>query len=144
VIYIVYHPGEELTASEMRFELKGKVPNDQIPSIVVTVDTLPRKGDGTLDIGSLPNPFEDAVTQPENDPPASGMEKLIAEIWQDVLGADGITSEDNFFELGGNSLQSVRVTAAVMKNTGYRMDPRTLFFQNLRQLAAGIEARVAR
>jgi acyl transferase domain-containing protein/acyl carrier protein len=144
VVYIVYHPGEELTASEMRSELKGKVPNDQIPSIVVTVDTLPRKGDGTLDIGSLPNPFEDAVTQPENDPPASGMEKLIAEIWQDVLGADGITSEDNFFELGGDSLQSVRVTAAVMKNTGYRMDPRTLFFQNLRQLAAGIEARVAR
>ena len=46
---------------------------------------------------------------------------------------------DNFFELGGYSLLSLRVAKMLEKQTGHRMDPRSLFFQNLRQVAAVIE-----
>ncbi|MEZ5286488.1 MAG: acyl carrier protein [Vicinamibacterales bacterium] len=40
------------------------------------------------------------------------------------------------FELGGHSLLALQVAAAVEHRTGWRMDPRALFFQNLRTLAA--------
>ena len=43
--------------------------------------------------------------------------------------------DDNFFELGGHSLLSLRVAASLEKRTGWRMDPRMLFFHNLRQVA---------
>jgi acyl carrier protein len=64
------------------------------------------------------------------------MEKLMAEIWCDVLKIDRIGAEDNFFELGGDSLMTLRVAAMVEKRAGWRMDPRALFLQNLRQVAA--------
>ena len=41
-------------------------------------------------------------------------------------------SQDNFFDLGGHSLLSLRVVTAIERLTGRRVDPRQLFFQNLR------------
>jgi acyl carrier protein len=66
----------------------------------------------------------------------------MAEIWREVLQVDGVGAEDNFFELGGHSLLSLRVATAVEKRLGWRMDPRALFFQNLRQVAAAAASAV--
>ena len=65
---------------------------------------------------------------------------LLADIWQEVLQLGGVGAESNFFELGGHSLLALRVAAAVHKRTGWRMDPRALFFQSLRQVAAAAPA----
>jgi acyl carrier protein len=73
-------------------------------------------------------------------PPAPGVEQGLAEVWREVLDVDGVGAEDNFFELGGHSLLSLRVAAAVEQRFGLRMDPRTLFFQTLRQVAATLAA----
>jgi hypothetical protein len=64
------------------------------------------------------------------------MEQFLADLWRDVLKVEQIGASDNFFDLGGHSLLSVRVAAAVHRATGWRMDPRTLFFQSLREVAA--------
>ena len=40
-------------------------------------------------------------------------ESQLVEIWQDVLGIDGIDLQDSFFELGGNSLLAVTVFAKI-------------------------------
>ena len=60
----------------------------------------------------------------------------MAEIWREILQVERVGAEDNFFELGGHSLLSLRVAQAVEKRLGWRMDARTLFFQNLRQVVA--------
>lgn len=36
--------------------------------------------------------------------PATGMEALVASVWEEVLGVEEIGIHDNFFDLGGNSL----------------------------------------
>jgi len=41
-----------------------------------------------------------------------------------------------FFDLGGHSLLEIRVAVALDRKIGWRMDPRSLFFQTLRQVAA--------
>jgi hypothetical protein len=64
------------------------------------------------------------------------MEAMMAEIWQSILSVPQIDAQDNFFEIGGHSLASLRVAQQVEIRTGYRMDPRTLFFNSLRQVAA--------
>ena len=63
------------------------------------------------------------------------MERLLATVWSDVLQVEKVGLNDNFFDLGGHSLLSLRVVAAVEARSGWRMDPRTLFFQTLRQIA---------
>jgi hypothetical protein len=96
-----------------------------------------------VDRAALPDPFKAAAmaSSASYEPPAPGMEQMLARIWSDVLKVERVSAQDNFFELGGHSLLSLRVAAAVEKESGWRMDPRVLFFQPLSQIAAmGTEA----
>jgi amino acid adenylation domain-containing protein len=137
VAYLVYHDGEDLTPNEVRRYLREQLPDFMIPSIVMTMESLPLTPNGKMDRSALPDPFRAALrTAVAYNPPAPGAEQMIAEIWQSILALERVSADDNFFELGGHSLLSLRVAHAVEKQTGYRMDPRTLFFHTLRQVAA--------
>ena len=137
VAYIVYENGEDLTASDMRRHLKRTLPDFMIPSIFVPIDSIPLTPNGKVDRAALPDPFRSALRAAGvKEPPAPGLEQLMAEIWQDLLNIDRVSAEDNFFELGGHSLLALRVVAEVEKRSGLRTDPRALFFQSLRQAAA--------
>jgi hypothetical protein len=132
----VYQQGEDLTVSEVRRHLRGELPDYMIPSLVVALDAVPLTPNGKVDRAALPDPFKGAaMASATYEPPAPGMEQLLARIWADVLKIERIGAQDNFFELGGHSLLSLRVAAAVEKESGWRMDPRVLFFQPLSQIA---------
>ena len=105
-----------------------------VPSVVMALESVPVTPNGKVDRNALPDPFRNAGRTATYEPPAPGPETQIAQIWQRVLKVERIGAEDNFFELGGHSLLTLAVAAAVQKETGWRMDPRSLFFQNLRQI----------
>jgi acyl carrier protein len=108
-----------------------------IPSIVQPLELIPLTPNGKVDRQALPDPFKTTRrAAPEREPPAPGLECGIAEIWRSILAVDAIGAEDNFFDLGGHSLLALRAAQAIEKQTGYRLDPRTFFFSNLRQIAA--------
>ncbi len=50
--------------------------------------------------------------------PRNQKEKLLAEIWQEVLGIEQVGVHDNFFELGGDSLLIAKVHAAFKEKAG--------------------------
>jgi hypothetical protein len=136
VAYVAYQPGEDLTVSEVRRHLRGTLPDYMVPSLVVAIDAIPLTPNGKVDRASLPDPFQNAtVATAEYEAPNSEMERLLADVWTDVLKVERVGVHDNFFELGGHSLLSLRVAAAVQSRSGWRMDPRTLFFQTLGQIA---------
>nr|WP_294524337.1 amino acid adenylation domain-containing protein [uncultured Rhodopila sp.] len=140
VAYVVYRPAESLTASEARAHLRQTLPEYMIPSVFVALDVLPMTPNGKVDVRSLPDPFRNAAGLPATfQAPAPGLEELIAGIWRDLLQTDRISADDNFFEVGGHSLLSLRVTAAIERQTGCRIQPRILFFQTLRQVAAAVQ-----
>ncbi len=138
VAYLVYEGGEELTGSEARAHLRGVLPQYMLPSIYVALDSLPLTPNGKIDRRALPDPYKRAASSGSQTAPATAMERLIAKIWQDLLQVEQVGVEDNFFELGGHSLLSLRAAAAIHKETGWRMPPRTLFFQTLQQIAASV------
>lgn len=59
--------------------------------------------------------------------PANDGERILAGIWQDLLGIDRVGVNDNFFDLGGNSLIGLKVISSVEKNMGVRLPMVTLF-----------------
>jgi amino acid adenylation domain-containing protein len=137
VAYVVYQPGGDATVSDLRRYLRKQLPDYMIPSLFVTLGALPLTPNGKLDRVALPDPFAGAaLSGREHVVPATGVEQVLADIWREILQVERVGAEDNFFELGGHSLLSLRVAAAVEKRLGWRMDPRVLFFQNLRQVAA--------
>ena len=138
VAHVVYHPGQDLSVSEVRRYLRRSLPDYMVPSVIVAIDTVPLTPNGKIDRAALPDPFKASGRTRNYEPPAPGIEQQMAEIWREFLSVDSIGADDNFFELGGQSLLSLRVAAAVERRVGRQLDPRSLFFQTLRQVAASV------
>jgi amino acid adenylation domain-containing protein len=138
VAYVVYRHSQDLTVSEVRRHLRNTLPDHMIPSVVVALDTMPLTPNGKIDRQVLPDPFASSRRAVSAEPPSPGIEQQMAEIWREHLQVESVGAQDNFFELGGQSLLSLRVAAAVERKMGRRMDPRSLFFQTLRQVSAHV------
>ncbi|MCP5046022.1 MAG: amino acid adenylation domain-containing protein [bacterium] len=72
--------------------------------------------------------------------PQSRIEKLLAPIWEDLLGIDEVGVYDDFFELGGDSLKAVNFGARIHKDLNTQV-PISEFFNrpNIKLLAQFIE-----
>lgn len=58
--------------------------------------------------------------------PENVIEQQIAEIWQELLGIEQISSNDNFFELGGHSLLAVQILSRLREKFSVELTLRTL------------------
>jgi aryl carrier-like protein len=54
------------------------------------------------------------------------IERLLSELWSDVLDVRPIGVHDDFFELGGDSMQCIQIVAAA-RARGVGLAPRDLF-----------------
>ena len=59
--------------------------------------------------------------------PRTPTERVLAEMWAQVLGVERVGVEDNFFELGGDSILSIQVVSRVRVAFGVELSPRVLF-----------------
>ena len=138
--HIVYHPGQELTTTELRRWARERLPEYMVPSIAISLERLPLTPNGKLDRNGLVYQFDNALRlDAVVEPPAPGTETLVAGIWKQLLKVDTIAADDNFFDLGGHSLLALGVVVEIEKRTGARLDPRSLFFQTLRHFSAAVD-----
>ena len=140
VAYYVPLPGESLTQTELRKHLRGLLPEYMVPQHFIEVDALPKTPNGKIDRKALPSPFGVAAAANEYVPPSTEAEKLVAEVWSEVLGVPQVSAHDNFFNLGGHSLLVLRAIAAIEKRTGKRLGPRSFVIDTLGQLALQLPA----
>ncbi|MBC7914511.1 MAG: amino acid adenylation domain-containing protein [Pyrinomonadaceae bacterium] len=100
--------------------LQSKLPDYMIPSIFIELTEIPLTGNGKVDRAALPNPFHHRLTDALYVAPKNQTELNIAAIWKEVLSIDKIGVNDNFFECGGNSLNAVRIVAAMNEAHQYQ------------------------
>lgn len=136
--YIVWDQNEQATVSEIRRYLRERVREEQVPQHVLDVETIPLDAAGAVDHLALPDPFAPAD---DHVAPRSAMEKVVADIWRELLGVDRISVYDNFLDVGGHSLLAMRVVARIAKKTGARITQSSLNLQTLEQIAADLERR---
>jgi amino acid adenylation domain-containing protein len=136
VAYVVYQPGESLTASELRKLVRATLPEYMVPSFFVKLDRIPLTPNGKVNRRALPGPFQGAGPERERVAPQTQTEVRIAEVWQRVLGITDISLGDNFFDIGGHSLLSMRVVAEIDRVIGAKLNPRVMFLESLKQIAA--------
>ncbi|MFC9249699.1 amino acid adenylation domain-containing protein, partial [Streptomyces sp. NPDC057136] len=98
--------------TEIREFASSRLPAFMIPSAFVELAALPLTPNGKLDRSALPEPDGARVgSAGEYVAPGSEVERILAEVWAEVLGVERVGVEDNFFELGGDSIISIRVAA---------------------------------
>ena len=107
VAYVV-SPSSDLPVSELKGFLRERLPEDMVPAEFIGIDALPLTANGKLDRKALPSP-EGVLQQTDHAfvAPRNEMERILAEIWSDVLGVEQIGVHDNFFDLGGVVLDHV-------------------------------------
>ncbi|MFN4266565.1 MAG: amino acid adenylation domain-containing protein [Aquabacterium sp.] len=70
-------------------------------------------------------------------------ERIIAEVWESVLGIPGIGPADNFFDLGGTSLLAMQAMTKLETLLGKRISAQRMVFDTLGQIAATYDAQDA-
>jgi aspartate racemase len=110
--YFVSEKSDIPSTSDLRRFLSEKLPEYMIPSFFMKLECMPRLPNGKIDRQALPRPGKKRPSLASvYVMPGNQTEKIIADIWQEVLGIDEIGIHDNFFDLGGNSLLIARVIA---------------------------------
>jgi amino acid adenylation domain-containing protein len=115
VAYLVPHGEHSLATDELRAYLKEQLPDYMVPGNIIVLDKLPLTANGKVDRKALPQPEELQAQEKAYVAPRNPTEEVIANIWGEVLGREGISVEDNFFELGGHSLLATQVISRVRR-----------------------------
>jgi amino acid adenylation domain-containing protein len=132
------------SASRLREFLRQRLPSAMVPADYVFLAALPLSPQGKVDRRALPVPpapgtsgIGDAAAPALRGP----AEELVAGIWEELLGIEGVGPHDNFFDLGGHSLLATQVISRVRAALGVELPIRRLFET---PTVAGLAAEIGR
>ena len=127
VAYVV-PAGDQVGAAELRAYLGERLPATMVPSRFVFLDRLPLTPNGKLDRRALPAPEPDGgASEQPYVAPRTPIERLLAEIWAEVLGVPHVGVHDDFFGLGGHSLRATQIIARARSAFRIELPLRSLF-----------------
>ena len=104
-------PGPD--GAELRRFLGERLPEYMVPAAFVTLEALPLTTNGKIDRKALPAPDAHRCLAGEIVGPRNPIEEVLAGIWADLLGVEGVSVHSDFFELGGHSLLATQVGARI-------------------------------
>jgi amino acid adenylation domain-containing protein len=112
----------------LRTCLSAQLPQYMVPHHFVHVASFPTTPNGKLDRGALLAlwsgvPAEDGKRMP----PATGAEKLVAEVMAEVLNVPPLSVHANFFDMGGHSVLAMRAIALLRERGADGVALRDLF-----------------
>ncbi|WP_225411400.1 myxochelin non-ribosomal peptide synthetase MxcG [Stigmatella hybrida] len=112
-------------SAELRRHLLAELPAAMVPSAFVFSERLPRTSTGKVDRNAL------RLVMPPEDTGATAatteFERLVLQVWEQVLGLSGMSAQDDFFELGGQSLQTIQVANRLGVALGREVPVATVF-----------------
>ncbi|WP_216897416.1 amino acid adenylation domain-containing protein [Nocardia alni] len=119
-------------------DLRSVLPAYMVPATIHVVDRIPLSQNGKQDRSALSRlAAELAAGERQADPPASGRERAVAQVWAEVLGYEPVYRGDDFFAQGGNSMSALRLLRALAERFGVNLPVQTLFrHSTLAELAA--------
>jgi acyl carrier protein len=129
VAYVATRQKTGLDGTALRAFLKNRLQDFMIPTRFVFLDELPMLSNGKVNRRALPEPggqIERTGTVPIIAP-RTPVEKMLAQIWAEVLSVKQVGISDNFFDLGGHSLTATRVVARVIQHFQLNIPLRLLF-----------------
>ncbi|WP_416212277.1 non-ribosomal peptide synthase/polyketide synthase [Nostoc sp. DedSLP03] len=142
VAYFVPQLEQTPTSNDLRIFLKEKLPQYMVPSAFVSLESLPLTPNGKVDRKALPVPDSNNTQLAASFvAPRTPVEKVLADIWANVLHLEQVGVLDNFFELGGHSLSTIRVMSQVNETFQMKLPLRHLFSApTIAELAQTIES----
>ena len=145
--YVKPRDGATLDPEALRAHVRATLPEYMLPGAWVALEAVPMTPNGKVDRKALP-PLAQAGGPAGAGPrtaraPATPAERLLTDLWRELLGIEGIGVDDQFLDLGGHSLLIMRAVALLQSRHGIAVGPRAFVFQTLGQIAAECEPQLA-
>ncbi|MGF1737867.1 amino acid adenylation domain-containing protein [Photobacterium satsumensis] len=142
VAYYVAEAGGALDHHALRQQLDNVLPSYMLPAAYVPLETVPLTINNKVDRKALPAPELGQQASGEYRPPVTATEKVLVELWGQLLSVTQIGIDDNFFELGGDSILSIQMVARAKKHS-LRIAPKEVFeYPTIAGLAEHLDATV--
>ena len=126
---------------QLKEDMAKDLPGYMIPSYIVLLEKIPLTPNGKVDRKAFPEPGL-LVSKEEYEAPRNKLEKILVEIWSEVLGLrnDTIGIDSSFFELGGHSLKATILASRIHKEMNVKI-PMGEIFKNptIRGLSAYVK-----
>ncbi|SDY37472.1 non-ribosomal peptide synthetase [Lachnobacterium bovis] len=123
-IYGYYIANKNIDKNEIKNELLKTLPSYMIPNVLIQMERFPLNNNGKRNLDAFPDVDEDTETL--FMPPQNNVQKMILEVWQEVLDNKNIGIYHNFFENGGDSIKAMQIIG-IMKKNGYDSEIRMIF-----------------
>jgi amino acid adenylation domain-containing protein len=112
----------------LRRYLQQQLPDYLIPSAFVFLNLLPVTSNGKVDRQVLPTPEAlEQARRKSHVPPKTPFEKVLANMWGEILHLEQVGVHDNFFELGGHSLLATQIASRIRDTFNIELPLRTIF-----------------
>ncbi|GAA2591737.1 hypothetical protein GCM10009863_00860 [Streptomyces axinellae] len=109
IAYVTTEGGPGPDSDAVREHLAARLPEFMVPARVVVLDSFPLTLNGKIDRAALPAPeFTGKAVGRE---PRTEAERVLCDLFAEILGLDRVGADDGFFELGGDSILSMRLAA---------------------------------
>ena len=119
--------GNAPSFNELRDFAAKRLPAYMLPRRVILLEEIPLTVNGKLNHKALPLPdTRRPFSETSFCAPSTAAEKILAQIWETVLGVSQVGINDNFFELGGDSIRSIQVLARA-EALGLKISLQTIF-----------------
>ncbi|HSU84333.1 MAG TPA: amino acid adenylation domain-containing protein, partial [Thermoanaerobaculia bacterium] len=116
-----------MEAAAVQRQLRARLPEHMVPSLLEVLPSLPLTPNGKVDRRALGRLTVAAPVAGSAELPRTPVEEVLAGVWAEVLGIEGIGAQDDFFALGGHSLVATRVVARVREVLGVELPVREIF-----------------
>ncbi|MEU9136993.1 amino acid adenylation domain-containing protein [Streptomyces sp. NPDC048404] len=127
-----------VSVADLRRFAAKRLPDYMVPAQLMVLERLPLTANGKLDRAALPEP---QFTGTQYRAPRTDTERVLAEVYADVLGAGQVGVDDDFFTGGGDSIRSIQVVARA-KTRGVVVTTREIFeHRTVARLAELVEDR---
>ncbi|GAA3945071.1 non-ribosomal peptide synthetase [Actinoplanes auranticolor] len=116
------HVRGRATTGQLRAFLLDRLPETYLPAAFIAAEQFPTTSSGKIDRAALSS--ADVAPRPYTEP-VSAAQRLVADLWQDLLDTGPVGRDDDFFALGGTSLQLIRL-ANQLRRAGHEISLRSL------------------
>ncbi len=142
ILFAYYTCNGKVDQQALRKYLESKLPVYMIPTFFVKMDVFPLTPNGKINRKVLSEQIEEHLVQNDYRAPQNENEKVLVDIWEEVLGIDKIGINDSFFELGGHSLIIDQIINRIYKRLGKSVSYK-FFYSNpdIQQLGLALKKR---
>ena len=111
--------------AELRRFVAARLPEYMVPAAIMLVESVPLTVNGKLDRRALPAP--EFVSGASYRAPRDRPERVLADLFGEVLGGTRVGIDDGFFDLGGHSLSAMRLVARIRGELGVEVPIQAVF-----------------